>query len=309
MSGIRFSIFFSTFTLFIAALTTAAVAQDDVRAYVVPHTEVFDLPSAEIGQTYEIRVALPDSYGTDAQQDSYPLLVLLDADYSFAIARNVAQHLAQRHNQLPEMIIVAIAYPGAAEDYDFYHLTRTRDYTPFFFPSGGYGEEIQRVSGGGPAFLNFIESDLFPALDARYPISAEDRTLEGHSYGGLFTTWVLFTRPDLFARWIIVSPSYWYADEFIFGYEDEFAATHDTLNEVVFATVGSWERNSELDMIELMDRMVAQIEAHDYDGLSLDHYLYEQETHASIWPAAISRGLRSVFNEPLPGQEAPPEDH
>jgi len=309
LSGFRVSVFLSAIVLFITTLTTAALAQNEARPFVVPNTEVFDLRSEDIGQTYEIRVALPDSYGTDEQQESYPLLVLLDADYSFAIARNVVQHLAQRHNQLPEMIIVAIAYPGAAEDYDFYHLTRTRDYTPFFFPTGGYGEEMQRVSGGGPAFLNFIESDLFPVLENRYPISDEDRTLEGHSYGGLFTTWVLFTRPDLFARWIIVSPSYWYADEFIYGYEDEFAANHDTLNEVVFATVGSWERNSELDMIELMDRMAAQIEAHDYDGLSFDHYLYEQETHASIWPAAISRGLRSVFNEPLPGQEAPPEDH
>lgn len=309
MPGIRFSIYFAALAAFISTLTAAAVAQDEARAYVVPNTEVFDLTSEEIGQTYEIRVALPDSYGTDAQLESYPLLVLLDADYSFAIARNVVQHLAQRNNQLPEMIIVAIAYPGAAEDYDFYHLTRTRDYTPFFFPTGGYGEEIQRVSGGGPAFLNFIQGDLFPALEERYPISTEDRTLEGHSYGGLFTTWVLFTRPDLFARWIIVSPSYWYADDFIFGYEDEFAANHDTLDEVVFAAVGSWERNSELDMIELMDRMVAQIESHGYEGLSLDHYLFEQETHASIWPAAISRGLRSVFNEPLPGQEVPPEDH
>ncbi len=307
MFGIRFS----TLLAALALLTTtlSAHAQGDTRPYVIPNTEVFDLTSEEIGQTYEIRVALPDSYGTDAQQDRYPLLILLDADYSFAIARNVVQHLAQRRNQLPEMIIVAIAYPGAAEDYDHYHLTRTRDYTPLFFPSGGYGEEIQRVSGGGPAFLNFIEHNLFPVLEARYPVSAEDRTLEGHSFGGLFATWVLFTQPDLFARWIIVSPSYWYADEFIYGYEDEFAATHDTLNEVVFATVGSWERNSELDMIELMDRMAAQIEAHDYAGLSFDHYLYEQETHASIWPAAISRGLRSVFNEPLPGREALPEDH
>ena len=133
-------------------------------------------------------------------------------------------------------------------------------------------------------------------LEARYPVSTEDRTLEGHSYGGLFTTWVLFTRPDLFARWIIVSPSYWYADGFIFDYENDFAAAHDTLNEVVFATVGSWEVNDQIDMVELMNRLMGQIEAHDYEGLSLDPYLYAEETHASIWPAAISRGLRSVFS-------------
>lgn len=302
--------FTASFFLILFLCFTASVpgwAQDgDVRRYVLPQTEVFDLVSEEIGQTYEIRVALPDSYGTGAQQESYPLLMLLDADYSFAIARNVVQHLAKRNNQLPEMIVVAIAYPGAEQDYDLYHQTRTRDYTPLFFPTGGYGPEVQQTSGGGPAFLAFIEEDLLPLLETRYPISAEDRTLTGHSYGGLFTTWVLFTRPDLFARWIVISPSYWYADEFIYAHEAGFAAANSDLNEIVFSTVGGWERNEEIDMIALHDRFWGAVAERGYAGLSLDTYLYEQETHASIWPAAISRGLRSAFNEPLP--QSPAED-
>ncbi len=287
-------------------VTTLAACSDGRRSdgvVVVPNTETFELRSRAIGQTYDIRVALPDSYGTEEAPESYPLLVLLDADYSFAIARNVVQHLAARNNQLPEMIIVAIAYPGAEGNPELYRMTRTRDYTPFFFPTGGYGEEFQANSGGGPAFLNFIENDLFPELEERYPISDVDRTLTGHSYGGLFTTWTLLTRPDLFARWVIISPSYWYADEFIFDYEESFALTHPRLDEVVFTTVGSWERSEEIDMIDLHDRLVAQMSAHAYEGLSLDSYLYEEETHASIWPAGISRGLRSVFSEPLPGAE------
>jgi len=295
--------FVAVLVFFVTAFGSTTSAQDDTRAYVIPNTQIFDLHSDEIGQTYEIRVALPDSYGTDDAPESYPLLVLLDADYSFAIARNVVQHLAKRRNQLPEMIIVAIAYPGAEADYDFYHMTRTRDYTPVFFPTGGYGPAMQAHSGGGQAFLNFIENDLLPVLEERYPISEEDRTLEGHSYGGLFTTWALLTRPDMFARWIIVSPSYWYADEFIYQHEEVFSASHETLNEVVFATVGSWEVNSQIDMVALLDRLMTQMDGHDYQGLSLDHYVYEEETHASIWPAALSRGLRSVFNEPLPGSQ------
>jgi predicted alpha/beta superfamily hydrolase len=298
--GIRLSFCFAALSFLVSALLLPAHAQETTRPYVVPNTDVFDLHSEEIDQTYEIRVALPDSYGTDEEQESYPLLVLLDADYSFAIARNVVQHLAKRNNQLPEMIIVAIAYPGAEEDYDLYHRTRTRDYTPFFFPTGGYGPEIQQLSGGGPAFLNFIENELFPVLEDRYPVSETDRTLEGHSYGGLFTTWVLLTRPDLFARWIIVSPSYWYADDFIFDYENEFAAAHDALHEVVFTSVGSWEVNDQIDMVELTNRLTTQLRDHEYEGLSLDTYVFPDDTHASIWPAAFTRGARSVFSEPLP---------
>lgn len=299
--------------LCIASLTfgLAACSRDNVKEggpYVLPHTETFELRARDVGpdrrteQTYEIRVALPDSYGTDEQRDEYPLIVLLDADYSFAIARNVVEHLSdpRRHSQLPEAFVVAIAYPGAAENENLYQMTRTRDYTPIPFATGGYGEEMQANSGGAPAFLDFIADDLLPVLDERYPISAEDRTLSGHSYGGLFTTWALLTRPELFARWVIISPSYWYANEYIYNYEQSFSLTHPVLNEVVFSTVGSWEVNDELNMVELHDRFNAQVRSRNYQGLSFDTYLYEQETHASIYPAAISRGLRSVFFEPLP---------
>lgn len=289
-------------TLLMALLAGCSDGRRSDGPYAIPNTETFELRSRAIGQTYEIRVALPDSYGTEDAPESYPLLVLLDADYSFAIARNVTQHLAHR-DQLPEMIVVAIAYPDADGNEPLYRMTRSRDYTPIFHPTDGYGEEFQANSGGGPAFLDFISERLLPELERRYPIDPEDRTLSGHSYGGLFTTWALLTRPDLFARWVIISPSYWYSDEFIFDYEASFALSHNRFDEVVFTTVGNRERNGEWDMVDLHGRFAEQLAAHNYDGLSLDSYLFENETHASIWPAGFSRGLRSVFNEPLPGRE------
>ncbi len=271
-------------------------------AFELPNTETFELRSRAIGQTYDIRVALPDSYDTDEAPESYPLLVLLDADYSFAIARNVTQHLAQR-GQLPEMIVVAIAYPDAEGNQELYRMTRSRDYTPIFHPTGGYGSEFQANSGGGPAFLSFIADRLLPELERRYPIDDEDRTLSGHSFGGLFTTWALFTQPDLFARWVIISPSYWYAGEFIFDYEASFALTTTALPEAVSASVGSYEANGNQDMVALLNRFVAQTNERGYEGLVFDSYTFADDTHASIWPAGFSRGIRSVFREPLPGVE------
>ena len=62
---------------------------------------------------------------------SYPVVYMLDADYSFAIVRNVVQHFVER-DDLPPMILVAIAYPGAATNRETYKKNRTRDYTPVY---------------------------------------------------------------------------------------------------------------------------------------------------------------------------------
>jgi len=280
-------------------ISPAAFAQ--LPVYTVPNTEIFELRSEAIDQTYEIRVALPDSYGMDDRE--YPLLILLDADYSFAIARNVTQHLAQR-NQLPEMIVVAIAYPSAEGNTEHYRMTRSRDYTPVYNADGGYGGRFQVNSGGGPAFLDFIGDELIPELERRYPLHPRDRTLSGHSYGGLFTTWAMFARPELFARYVIISASYWYGPGFIYDYENAFSEGHERLDAVAFITVGLWENQPQNGraMVDEMHQLVDQIRSHDYEGLSLDPYVFGEETHASIWPAGFSRGMRSVFNEPLPGE-------
>ena len=48
-----------------------------------------------------------------------------DADYSFALVRNVVQHFVER-DDLPPMILVAIAYPGAATNRSTYRMNRYR---------------------------------------------------------------------------------------------------------------------------------------------------------------------------------------
>jgi len=129
--------------------------------YAMPRTEVRHLRSAKVDQDYALYVSLPRHYADSTRH--YPLVVTLDADYSFGITRNVVDHFVDR-DRLPEMIVVSIAYPGASEDTDLYHRTRTRDYTPTHTLEEGYSPEIQKLYGGGPAFLSFITTELFPFL-------------------------------------------------------------------------------------------------------------------------------------------------
>ena len=77
---------------------------------------------------------------------------------------------------------------------------RTRDFTPTLIPKWQY-------SGGGPAFLDFLEHELIPFIDRTYRTNTSDRGLLGHSLGGEFALYALEQRPALFQRVVAASPA------------------------------------------------------------------------------------------------------
>ena len=264
-----------------------ARAQDEFLPVVLPNTEQRLLRSSAEDIGYKLYVSLPKGYRESNR--TFPTVYLLDADYSFAIARNVVEHLSDR-GHLTQAILVGIAYDGP----DAYRMNRTRDYTPTHSPTGGYGPEYQAVSGGGPAFRQFIAADLIPFVEREYRVS-DRRVLVGHSYGGLFATWVAMTAPQLFAGYIIVSPSLWYDDGMMFDVEEREAAARHDLPVRIFLTVGSHEINNQHDMVADLRRFAAVLEGRGYPGLALDWSVADDETHNSVFPRAVSDGLRFVL--------------
>ena len=269
---------------FVTLFLGASMAADPVS---LPDTKVEAITATANGVHYKLYVGLPADYS--ASDARYPVLYLLDADYSFPIARTIVKHLSERE-RLEEIIVVGIAC-DRCDQYQSteYRLNRTRDYTPRFSSTGGYGPEYQKVSGGGPKFLEFIRTQLFPWMDEHYRTNPSERGLVGHSYGGLFATWVLLTAPDTFSRYIIVSPSLWYADRFIFGLKPP-----KTLGPArVYMAVGALEGNSEHDMVVDLRRMAKELKR--YSALSVADEVFDAENHDSVFPTAVARGIRFVF--------------
>jgi predicted alpha/beta superfamily hydrolase len=267
-----------------AAEATATAA----RGLQLERVEVRTLVSTANGVTYKLYVSLPHGYETPGRR--YPVVYLLDADYSFLIARNITDHLAERQH-LRELILVGVAYDGPNQ----YRLNRTRDYTPFFSPDGGYGPEYQKASGDGPKFREFFEKELIPFIDATYPTVAGDRCLVGHSYGGLFASWNLLAMPSLFQRYIVVSPSLWYRDGIIFDEQKQQEKKVKSLPVRAYFAVGGLEGNGEHDMVVELVKFTKRLRAHHYQGLVLERETLDNETHNSVFPRALSNGLRYVF--------------
>lgn len=262
----------------------AAAAATRPPPLVLPNTEVRSLTSRYVKDVpYQLYVSLPADYASSTER--YPVIYMLDAGYSFAIAHNIVEHLSERAN-LPKLILVAIAYGGPPA----YRINRMRDYSPTHSLSGGYGEAINAHSGGGPAFKQFLKEEVIPFIDQTYRTTPE-RTLVGHSMGGLFATWTAFTTPELFSSYIIVSPSLWWDGQKIFELEKAYAAGHKALKAKVFMTVGAREHP---DMSIDLQAFHKAVRSRQYEGLSLLSTIEPEQNHNTVFPFGLTNGLRFI---------------
>ncbi|MDZ4741633.1 MAG: alpha/beta hydrolase-fold protein [Alphaproteobacteria bacterium] len=274
-------------TVIVSIVVRAPLAA--AKPYAIPNTQEQHIRSKFTGAGYRLFISLPDGYSTSGK--SYPVVYMLDADYSFALVRNVVQHFVERQD-LPPLILVAIAYPGAASSREVYRMNRTRDYTPVYAPDGGYGAEYQKVSGGAARFRAFFARELTPYIERRYRASPSDRTIIGHSYGGLFATYVLLTEPELFRRYIAVSPSLWYANRIALTMADDTADTMIKPGTRAFFAVGALENSN---MIDDLNELVRKLRRRDPARLQMSQQIFEKERHNSVFPGAVTRGLLTVF--------------
>jgi predicted alpha/beta superfamily hydrolase len=83
-------------------------------------------------------------------------------------------------------------------------VDRQRDFT---FPTSSSELKTRFPNTGhSDKFISFIENELQPLMQSKYKAN-KNKTLIGESLGGLLATEVLLTKPTLFNKYIIVSPS------------------------------------------------------------------------------------------------------
>jgi hypothetical protein len=247
----------------------------------IKNTEVRILKSEYVGEEYKINIFFPKEY--DKENKRYPVVYVLDAEYNFGCAAYIARRLI-KNKDIPKAILVGIAYDT---DYDDFYAKRFRDSTP---ESKIHG----RNSGGVEPFTQFMEKELIPFINQNYRTIPGDRTIAGHSITGFYGCYVLFRYPQLFNRYIIVSPSLWFSDGVAFEYEKSFAAKNRDMNASVYLSVGADESRR---MTEGTIHLNNVITKRNYAHLRFQFSLVEGENHRSIFPYAFSRGLRYVFSK------------
>jgi len=234
-------------------------------------------------ENYVVQVGLPNGYAKSDK--SYPVLYVLDGDKSFGMTKEITDWLTFT-NEIRNIIVVGISYGKGT---NIWWEKRARDYTQYkdtvyyYYPN----------AGGADNFLNFIKNELFPVVNKNYRTIPDSNAIMGLSFGALLGSYVLFTQPDMFKSYIIISPSLFWNNNSILITEADYFRKHKVLNKTVFMAYGSldnndWVINPTIELIKIM-------EMHKYEGLKFTQQIFKGETHISVYPVALTHGLKLVF--------------
>jgi predicted alpha/beta superfamily hydrolase len=206
--------------------------------------------------------------------NGYPVVYYLDGN-------NLSYHYIIRgftiSNLIPEVISVSIGYPGSTQ--------RTRDYT--------YGFSN---------FYAFMKNELIPYVDSKYNTNKSNRTLFGHSFGGLCGLLTLFQNVNHetfpFQNIISSSPSIWWPDgQYTYNCEQALYNSTKSLPVNFYMTMGSAEPDP---MIPGFNRMSTTLISRNYQYFNFKNVLNEGQSHGSNSEVSFRNGILWILNQPLP---------
>lgn len=241
-------------------------------------TEVHELVSTTNGRAYQIVVAAPKA----EPGQRFATVYVLDGNWDFPLV-NAMRGSLEYDGSIPPIVIVGIGYAGPSPDIG---ALRASDFTPSAHPS-------RADSGRAPEFLRFLEGELIPFIESRYPSDAAHRALAGASFAGLFTLYTLFEKPELFSGYVSITPAVAWDDGWIVKREREFSkARRDPLTQRLWVSFGGAE---EPERVQRGREFMRELGSRGYLKPALRARSIEGERHASVKHESYNRGLRYVL--------------
>ena len=180
-----------SFLLLIIALSTNAQENS-------PFTTGFEetIPSKILAQNRKIWIHIPNSNGGNTIKDRgrYPVIYLLDGSENFNTVVSITEHMADA-SLCPPTIVVGILQEDRLSE-----LTVGAD------------KEFPAAVGTGDKFMAYIEKELIPYINTKYPTTSF-KTFIGHSLGGLTVINALLHQPDLFNAYVSLDGALWWNNQ------------------------------------------------------------------------------------------------
>lgn len=258
---------------------------------VMHESETYRIKSRRVGAEFEIRVARPLPPLIGKAPSNYDVLYVLDGDFFFGVATDMVRLMYRLFGELPPMLVVGIGY-GAVEG-GVINDWRSRDFTPS-------ADARAPLSGGASRFLEFLRDELKPLIAERYPQATGPSTLFGSSMGGLFASVAALERPESFDRYVIASPALWWDDRVLVRTVSQRPLWRGDATASVFIAVGALEEGAgipQVDAFRLVSNardLVQRLQTRSAPGLDVSLHVVPDETHTSVVPTALTRGLRAL---------------
>lgn len=289
--------------------------------YHFPPVEEHLIRSEYVAQTFKIQVMRPPQR-TD-ERTRFPVVYVTDGNAAFDMLKSLSWLMQQfTEQESPRFILVAVGYPSASPGAG--NRLRGRDLTfpgcPNFVIGVQLLEEWDEVLApevgakdfcGAEDFQRFIGKELIEFIDGKYESLPGERIYFGHSAGGGFGLFTLFTQTELFRKYIISSPVLSYHGEtpsgtryenydFMLQQAEDFIASGKSLAGIeLYMSVGSEEEFEPLlanwRFTSSFYRMTALLKRAAIPGLKLMTEVFSGETHTTVWPVAFAHGVQTIF--------------
>jgi predicted alpha/beta superfamily hydrolase len=240
------------------------------------------LMSKVLEEDRPIIISLPVGY--HETEVNYPTLYVLDGLQNIKHLVATSEFLAET-GLISPLIIIGVQ-----------SIDRAKDLTPSKAGEGVYGGSGDSgipQSGGAPLFLKFLEEELIPYVDSTYRTHSY-RILEGHSFGGLFSTFALMQPSNLFDAFIIQAPALWWNNEEMIEKAKTFFNSNSSLNKTAYFGIGGddgWGMRQELK------KYVEVVNANAPIGFRWKHEEVGDEDHDQARLLLNYHGLRFIFSD------------
>lgn len=251
-----------------------------------------------LNEDRKIWVYVPKSAANDiSAPQKYPVVYLLDGDAHFFSVVGMLQQLSS-NTITPEMIVVGIL-----------NTDRTRDLTPTHIDSQPpfMDRRAAQNSGGGEKFISFIEKELMPYIDSKYPTQPY-RMLIGHSFGGLTVMNTLINHTELFNSYVAIDPSMWWDSKKLLQQSKKVLSGKSFEGRSLYLAIantmprGMDTATAKRDTTLLTSQIRSVLEQdmllrqNGSNQLKYDSKFYSSENHGSVPMIAEYDALRSIFD-------------
>jgi len=247
-------------------------------------------------ESREIYIQIPSSFSPEKNQ-IYPVVFILDGEVFLPTVSDV--HNYYSGGFMPEMVLVGISN----------NKNRIRDLTTSTIKTK-YGMPFSEKNGEAYNFIKFIEKELIPFIEKKYPVT-NFRTLIGHSYGGLFTIYTLINHPHLFANYLAIDPSLDWDNQKLLKEAQGFLDTQIYENKSLFMSLSGQlhMQDSKVTIDNVMQDTTEftlfarsniafsnMVRQNVKNRLSFDWKFYPKDLHGTITFPSIMNGLISLFD-------------
>jgi|UniRef100_UPI00404B3D71 uncharacterized protein len=275
-----------SFILLIFSTTLFAQSNPEGNSKPFVLGQIHEIHSKELGENRILNIYLPDGYQKD-EKTIYPVIYLLDgsADEDFIHVAGLIQfNNFSWINRVPKSIIVGIA-----------NIDRKRDFT---YPTR-IEKDLKRYpsSGKSDQFIAFIEKELQPYINQKFRTN-ESKMIIGQSLGGLLATEILFKKPSLFNKYIIMSPSLWWDNGSLLNSTSEIFQKNFLQKTAVYIGVGKEGlAPSDIPHVMEVDANLLAEKIKDTKSKNLQVYFdyLPQEDHTTITHQAVFNAIRLLY--------------